>query len=195
MAFLDETERAVLAAAAARLLPVGSDPAVPLDLQPGAAEAGVPDYIEGVLDAFSVDPPRIFAGGPSSGRAGGDGVNHFSRFLPLGRLEELAWRIRLEGSRGLAQREFAGPVRGWQEVYRDGLAALGAGYPDLPGEEQDALLEGQPELRELLWEHCCEGMYAAPEYGGNRDLVGWRAIDFPGDVIPRGWTDEEVSGP
>lgn len=195
MAFLDPTERRVLAAAAARLMPPGSEPDLPAELQPGAVGAGVVDYIEGVLAAFSVQPPRIFAGGPSSGRAGGDGGNHFAAFLPLGRLEELAWRIRIEGSRGLPEREFAGPVRGWQEVYRDGLAALGADYPDLPGAEQDARLEAVPELRQLLWAHCCEGCYAAPEYGGNRDLVGWRAIDYPGDVIPRGYPDAQVSQP
>jgi hypothetical protein len=35
-------------------------------------------------------------------------------------------------------------------------------------------------------------MYANPEYGGNRGLAGWRDIDFPGDVQPRGYTGEEV---
>ncbi len=38
-------------------------------------------------------------------------------------------------------------------------------------------------------------MYGAPEYLGNRDTVGWRYIDFAGDVQPRGYTDEEVSQP
>jgi hypothetical protein len=38
-------------------------------------------------------------------------------------------------------------------------------------------------------------MYGAPEYLGNRDQVGWRYIDFAGDVQPRGYTDEEVSQP
>ena len=47
----------------------------------------------------------------------------------------------------------------------------------------------------MLYEHCCEGMYGAPEYGGNRDTVAWEAIDFLGDVQPRGFTDAEVSGP
>jgi hypothetical protein len=41
----------------------------------------------------------------------------------------------------------------------------------------------------------CEGMYGAPEYGGNRDQAGWKAIGFSGDVQPRGWTDVEVSNP
>ena len=38
-------------------------------------------------------------------------------------------------------------------------------------------------------------MYGAPEYLGNRDLVGWRNIGFAGDVQPRGYTDAEVSQP
>jgi hypothetical protein len=38
-------------------------------------------------------------------------------------------------------------------------------------------------------------MYGPPEYGGNRDLVGWFSIDHEGDVQPRGYTDSEVSEP
>jgi hypothetical protein len=32
-------------------------------------------------------------------------------------------------------------------------------------------------------------------YGGNVDGAGWKAIGFDGDVLPRGWTDAEVSEP
>ncbi len=46
----------------------------------------------------------------------------------------------------------------------------------------------------MLHPHACEGAYGAPEYEGNRDLAGWRAIGYEGDVQPRGYTDEEVSG-
>jgi hypothetical protein len=46
----------------------------------------------------------------------------------------------------------------------------------------------------VLYQHACEGAYGAPEYGGNRDLMGWRAIAFDGDSQPRGYTDDEVSG-
>jgi hypothetical protein len=38
-------------------------------------------------------------------------------------------------------------------------------------------------------------MYGAPEYGGNRGTAAWQAIDFLGDVQPRGFTDAEVSEP
>ena len=60
-------------------------------------------------------------------------------------------------------------------------------------EEQDARLDAVPEFKALLYEHACEGFYAAPEYGGNRDLAGWRLADWAGDVAPSGWTADEVS--
>jgi Gluconate 2-dehydrogenase subunit 3 len=183
--FLSPDEYAIVVAAADRLLP-------PFDAHPGGAALGVADYIDGVLGAFEVTPPRIYAGGPFSGRFGGDAS--FGDFIPLSEHQELAWRTRIEGSRGIAAREFNGPVRGWQEVYREGLAALGADFCDGGGPEQDARLAAQRELRALMYQHMCEGAYGAPEYGGNRDQLGWRAIQFSGDVQPRGYTDDEVSG-
>ena len=53
----------------------------------------------------------------------------FADFHRLTALDELAWRMRIEGSRGLPEREFNGPVVGLQERYREGLAALGAELP------------------------------------------------------------------
>ncbi len=184
-AFLTEPEMHVVAAAVDRLIP-------PLDGHPGGRALGCAEYIDGLLGAFGVDPPRIWAGGPFSGRAGGEASFH--RFLPLSHLEELAWRTRIEGSQGLPEREFNGPVVGWQEQYRAGIAALGDDFPTLPAQEQDARLDAVPAFKALLYRHACEGAYAAPEYGGNRGLAGWRAIGFPGDAQPRGYTDAEVSG-
>jgi hypothetical protein len=63
------------------------------------------------------------------------------------------------------------------------------------GDEQDARLRSGGAFTTLLYEHCCEGMYGAPEYGGNRGTAAWQAIDFLGDVQPRGFTDAEVSEP
>ena len=183
--FFDDAQYRVVEAAADRLIPPHGD-------HPGGAALGVADYVDTLLGAFTTDPPRIWAGGPFSGRHGGEAS--FDRFLPLSPVEELAWRTRIEGSRGIAEREFNGPVAGWQQEYRDGLAALGPDFCDAPGDEQDARLDGVPAFKALLYQHACEGAYAAPEYGGNRDTAGWRAIRFPGDVMPRGYTDEEVSG-
>ncbi|MGI8460237.1 MAG: hypothetical protein ACR2OC_01185, partial [Solirubrobacterales bacterium] len=38
-------------------------------------------------------------------------------------------------------------------------------------------------------------MYGAPEYGGNRDLVGWRFTNYDGDVQARGWNRAEIEQP
>ena len=164
---------------------------IPADDTPGATEAGVADYIDGLLGAFSFDPPRIWAGGPASGRFGGEAG--FARFLPLTALDELAWRTRIEGSLGRPEREFNGPVVGLQERYRTGLAALGTDFGELAPEEQDRRFRDDLTFVGLVYGHACEGMYGAPEYGGNRDGVGWANIGFAGDVQPRGWTDQEVS--
>jgi hypothetical protein len=184
--FFSGDEYAIVEAACARLIPTDDDP--------GATEAHVVDYIDGLLGAFEFDPPRIWAGGPFSGRAGG-GENGFARFLPLSPLDELAWRTRIEGSLGRPEREFNGPVVGLQQRYREGIAALGADFCSATAEEQDVRLRTAPDFTALLYEHACEGMYGAPEYGGNQDLVGWRYISFEGDTQPRGFTDAEVSGP
>jgi hypothetical protein len=185
LSFLTEHEHAVVAACADQLLPPYGDFV-------GGAAAGVADYVDLTLGAFRFDPPRIWAGGPYSGRYGG--AASFTEFLPLSRLEELAWRTRIEGSRGIAEREWNGPVRGWQEIYREGIAALGARFLELDDDERFAALDAVPELKSLLFEHACEACYGAPEYGGNRDLTGWRSIGYAGDVQPRGWSDAEVTG-
>jgi hypothetical protein len=173
--FLSDSDRRTLEAAARRLMPGGVDAAT----EPGAVEAGALDYIEGTLTAFDVDPPRIWAGGPWRG-TGGDPTNHYVDFAPLGRIEEIAWRRR---------------IGAWQETYRAGIDALGADFADADGSEQDARLAAHSPLRDLLFEHCCEGMYSAPEYLGNRGEVGWRSIRYDGDTLPHGWTDEQVTYP
>ncbi|MGZ8763074.1 MAG: gluconate 2-dehydrogenase subunit 3 family protein [Acidimicrobiia bacterium] len=187
--FFTASEHEVVAAAAERLIPPARSESG--GAHPGARAGGAAEYIDRLLGAFTVDPPLIFAGGPFSGRAGG--TASFADFTPLSPLEELAWRTRIEGSQGIAAREFNGPVIGWQEHYRTAIAALGDDFPDVDGEEQDRRLGALREFRDLLYEHACEGLYGAPEYGGNRDGSVWRAIEFPGDAQPRGYTDDEVT--
>src|SRR4030081_1692685 len=99
-AFFTDDEYAVVEAACARLIPTDDDP--------GATEARVVDYIDGLLGAFTFDPPRVWAGGPFSGRHGG--AAGFVRFHPLTPLDELAWRTRIEGSCGRPERAINGPA-------------------------------------------------------------------------------------
>lgn len=194
--FLDERELATLRALVDRFIP--DDDGVP-----GAVVAGCAEAIDALLAAFAVDPPRIYAGGPFSDRAGSD-TNHFAEFVPLDDYETTAWRLRIEGSAGRPELEFNGPVTGFQATYRAGLAALdeaaGGDFAALPAPARDVVLRSTQDpavldLVDVAFPHTLEFMYGAPEYGGNRDLVGWRITDYDGDVQPRGWTREEVENP
>lgn len=196
--FLRPDEMRVLEAVVDRVVP-----GVPEDTVPGAVAAGCHEAIDALLGAFTVSPPRIYAGGPFSDR-GGSPVDHFEDFLPLDRYERTAWRLRIEGSRGRRALERNGRVEGYQRIYRDGLAALEGsvpgGFSSLPGPARDLLLResDDPRVRAMLdlaVPHTIEFLYGAPEYGGNRDLVGWRTTGFEGDTQPRGYTREEVEHP
>lgn len=178
--FLSEEQLATLGAVVDRVVPAE-------DGTPGALEAGAHESIDALLGAFRTDPPRIYAGGPFSDRAGSR-VNHFERFLPLDAYEQKAWR---------------GKVRRFQEVYTAGLDALAAstpGFATLPGPARDLVLQSSEDpavtaMMGLAVSHAFEGTWGAPEYGGNRDTVGWQAIGFEGDRQPRGYTDDEVLNP
>jgi hypothetical protein len=178
-AHFDAHELLIVAAAADRVVP-------------GAAAGGVGDYIDALLGAFTFDPPRLFAGGPTSGRHGGEAA--FDRWIEPNRVQELAWRIRIEGTTGDPARAFNGEHRGWQDDYRAGLAALGDDFASVDGDEQDRRLDAVPAFKALLYQHACEGMYGDPVYGGNRGYAGWDAIGYVGDIQPRGYTPAEVTG-
>ena len=200
--FLTAHELDTLRAVTARFVPGPPD-----DPDPGALEAGVAEAIDLLLAAFTLDPPLIHAGGPFSDRAGAT-HDDFADFVPLDAHAALGWRIRLEGSQGLPEREFAGPVTGLQEIYRSGLAhldersqqAFGVDFEDAPGPAQDLLLSDQTDgdLQTFVGAalaNTLEAMYGPPEYGGNRSLVGWGYTRWQGDLQPRGSTDAEVSQP
>lgn len=194
--FLREAELRALRGVVDRLIP-----GRPEDSVDGALAGRCAEAIDALLGAFSVKPPRIYAGAPFSDRAGSP-VNHFRRFLRLDRYEEKAWKLRIRGSRGRKRLEFNGPVKGWQAIYREGLAALNQAasprnFGDLTFAERELILRGSSdrrvaELIDVAFPHTLQLMYGAPEYGGNRDLLGWRYTRYDGDVQPRGWTRREV---
>ncbi len=91
-------------------------------------------------------------------------------------------------------------LRSPAQTYRTGLAELeiycqktfSKGFEQLSTDEQDTLLE-QMESGEVLLEtvpaellfkqlltNAQEGYFADPVYGGNKDMVGWKMIGFPG---------------
>jgi hypothetical protein len=51
------------------------------------------------------------------------------------------------------------------------------------------------EMIDIGFPHTYEFIYGAPEYRGNRDLLGWEYTVYDGDVLPRGWTRKEIEEP
>jgi gluconate 2-dehydrogenase gamma chain len=103
----------------------------------------------------------------------------------------------VKGSKSQGTQSEGGPAK----TYRDGLAALdrycraqpgGARFAQLTDQAKDDLLkgleEGKVELDGVdgkefftqLVKDIQAGFFADPIYGGNRDMVAWRMIGFPG---------------
>lgn len=174
-------EADVVREASARLIPGPEDDPSEAG-HPGAREADVVRYIDTMLGALDVAPPKVFAGGPFSNRAGSP-VDDMATFIGLTAAERWAWTAELAQCR---------------TAYEHGVQALdalcGGDFSSATPADQDAALGKDPAgFTTLLFSHAIEGMYSNPEYGGNRGLVGWQDIFFPGDVAPRGYSDAEVS--
>jgi hypothetical protein len=190
-AFTDH-ERAVVEEATARLIPGPTDDPTEAG-HPGAREAGVVDYINGLLGALRYDKPLVYGGGPFSNRSG-NSHDDMADFLPLNDALRSHWKARVDGL---------------TTCYRAGIPALdrlaGGDFTKATKAQQDAALAKNPKIAHLpqgatgftdvLFQHAIEGCYAVPEYGGNHDLVGWKEIKFAGDRQPKGYTDAQVSQP
>jgi gluconate 2-dehydrogenase gamma chain len=84
-------------------------------------------------------------------------------------------------------------------LYHQGLRALqryargkfNKKFLDLGDSEKDAVLQdfetgavdnfkAAAEFFETVRYHVLEGVFCEPQYGGNKDMAGWRLVDFPG---------------
>ena len=85
---------------------------------------------------------------------------------------------------------------GWQEQYRDGIAALGARLlPTCRPDEQDRRLDARPRVQGAAATRTrARARTARPSTAATATSRAGAAIQFAGDVQPRGYTDEEVSG-
>ncbi|HZZ35865.1 MAG TPA: gluconate 2-dehydrogenase subunit 3 family protein [Caulobacteraceae bacterium] len=158
--FFSAEEAAFVEAAVARLIPKD-------DLGPGALEAGVPRFID-----------RQLAGPYGQG-------DHFYLHTPMPKGEATqGWQM---GSPGEVYRAAIREVDRWT------LDAKGKPFAQLAPSDQDEALgeleSGKAPLKagppakaffDLLLQNTLEGFFADPLYGGNRDMVAWRLIGFPG---------------
>ena len=110
-------------------------------------------------------------------------------------------------------RALAGDYAGFLSEYRKGLRAIdryargkfGGKFVALSDADKDAVLlnceAGQvsrfkksAEFFETVRCHVLEGVFGEPQYGGNRGLVGWRLVGFPGQQFgyPDAYIDKRV---
>jgi hypothetical protein len=181
--FFTEHQAAVVREATARLIPGPTDDPAEAG-HPGAREADVVRFVDRLLGAFGSDPPQVHSGGPWSDRPDPSQPDYMASFVPLTRVQTLAWQRR---------------IGALQQTYRDGVDVLdaraGGDFSTAPAPDQDAILASSDAagFRDVLFTHAVEGMYSVPEYGGNAGLAGWRDIGFRGDTQPVGYTPAEVS--
>ena len=95
-------------------------------------------------------------------------------------------------------------------LYRQGLRAVerfvqakfAERFCDLTEEQKDAVLaefetgsvrgfKKAAEFFETVRYHVLEGIFCEPQYGGNKDMIGWRLVNFPGQQF--GYADAYVN--
>ncbi|MEK4556254.1 gluconate 2-dehydrogenase subunit 3 family protein [Jeotgalicoccus sp. FSL K6-3177] len=163
---------AALAAATERIYPED-------DNGPGAIELGVPYFIDRQL----------------YGTWGTNGTDYrMGPFEPMasdthGRQEKLTrGEMFILGIRRL--REYAVEEHDEEFVKLDGdtqdevLKAFESGDVEIPGMRAEAFFS-------LLRNTTIEGVYADPVYGGNKNMEGWKMIQYPGPRM--GWMDKITS--
>lgn len=202
--FFSDGERATMTALAAAI--------VPEDETIGAVEAGAVEYVDRRLAALDGPAPDLLRGGPFSGRepwpdprtgqAGTDFPDDdFVEVVVPSRLQLLAARIELFGSDAVGNGSINAPIvpttRGLRAAYQEGLAGLERlarerGAADFASLDESSRLEvfgaSDGEFRQAVLNHLAEGLFCAPEYGGNREGRAWRAYYWDGDSQPLGHT-------
>lgn len=176
--FLTAPEAAFLDAAVARLIPAD-------ELGPGALEAGVTQYIDRQLAGAWGAGARLYKSGPW--REGTATQGYQLPFTPA----QLFRHAMRSIERDLAPRGgFASLSAAQQDAYLNRL------------EKGEVKLEPVPAKTffEHLLQATMEGFFADPAYGGNRGMVGWRLVGFPGayanyyDTVDR-WNVPFEGGP
>jgi len=157
--FLNPEQATFIKSAAARLIP--ADPK-----WPGALEADVPNFIDKQLAGAWGAGERLYRSGPW--HSGTPSQGYQLPFTPAELFRNAINAINRELSH--AGTPFA---RMSPEQQDDYLRRLETGGKDLGGVPSDVFFAH-------LWEYTVEGFFSDPVYGGNRDMVAWRMIGFPG---------------
>ncbi len=159
--FLTEAEVAFLNAAVARLIPAD-------DLGPGAKEAGATFFIDRQLAGPYGQAAHWYMQGPWA--TGEKTQGYQSRMSPAELYRAAIKSIDDHCRKTLNSRAFAALSADEQDQTLSGLEK---------GEIKLTDVDAQTFF-DLLLQNTVEGFFSDPLYGGNRDMVGWKLIGFPG---------------
>lgn len=193
--FFTPHEARTVEALTARILPGTPD-------DPGAREAGVVYYIDNLLAYSEGFAEAVYRQPPFAQTYEGDSPPEEGKAGPYPVIWISADEIERYGYQSIMTP---------REVFRLGLAAVdryaneqfGSSFVDQSEDEQDqivfALADNQatgfeplnPEqFFHVLRRYTGEGMFSDPAYGGNRNMVGWKLIGYPG--AQRAYTPADV---
>ncbi|MEP7043930.1 MAG: gluconate 2-dehydrogenase subunit 3 family protein [Dokdonella sp.] len=157
--FFNAEEVAFMEAACERLIPADEN-------GPGALQAWVPNYFDKQLGGGWGAGERLYRSGPWQ-----EGTPTQGYQLPFTPAELFRTAIRAINAEFSAQdKAFNALDADAQDAY---LKTLQAGGKDLGGVPAGVFFE-------LLLKMTVEGYFADPVYGGNKDMLAWRMIGFPG---------------
>lgn len=160
--FFTDAESAFVEAAVARLIPQD-------EMGPGALEADVPYFIDQQLAGDYGAGARFYAQGPFGATTPFQGYQ-----LPL-------------APRQLYRAGIAATDRYCEEKYGKRFAQLDAakqdevlkGLSEMAGDKGLQEVPGATFFNHLLGD-TKDGFFSDPAYGGNKDMIGWKLIGFPG---------------
>jgi Gluconate 2-dehydrogenase subunit 3 len=190
-----------------------ADAVLPPDQDPGGKDLGAVPYIENLIATIESGANEVFANGPFSGRqplpdANGNAStnfppNDFANWVELDRVNALAWKIKVLGSSsvkgGAPNDAILGPVIGLRDQLHQIIAQAVALSPkplaSLSADDLAATFQQiDSDSRDLLVLLVTQAAFAAPEYGGNPGLSGWKMCNFEGDSQPLGYSQWNGKG-
>ena len=154
-------EWAFVNAAVARLIPADEQ-------GPGALEAGVPEYIDRQMNTPYASGALWFMQGPFNADAPAE-MGWQSKLVP-----KQIYRLGIAATDDLCKKTYGSVFAGLDSATRDEvLKQLEAG---------NAKFDSVPPkiFFSLLLQNTREGFFCDPIHGGNKGMVGWTMIGFPG---------------
>jgi gluconate 2-dehydrogenase gamma chain len=146
---------------------------------PGAREAGVATYIDGQLAGSWGQGHRFYLNGPFfQPQSTGHGWQ-----IPMTPAE--VYRAFLPGFDVYCKTRYGNPYPQLPAATQtQALTDLSAGTANIQIGGTTAF--GVTDFFGMFRENVLEGMLSDPAYGGNKNMVGWKWVGFPGDPMQRG---------